>query len=480
MPTQQINTPSIEDIARIFPQYQNFTILSQKEHSVVYKALEISPNREVALKISYIDPSKEDQYPTLLEQTKNLASINNTAVAKIYNYGQAEDYFYISMEYIHGKPLHNSIYGITIDTITATQIIQDICSGLEAAHSKGISHQELTPDNIIIGPDAKPRLINFSNTQYSNNQNTLGYSAPEIANNSSEVNKQSDIYSVGIILKQMLTGTVAPHFNTDVEGDEIIVEVPEELQTVINTATAQSPSSRYSSIATMALILRELMEDLEDEADSNLKTAAPAHLASKKTHSVNLATSSVNLATRKPTPANINLSSKTNYSQFTTVNSSSKSTSILYVALLLVILGGATFFVSVGRNKSKEVIPTVSAKTLLSSLPVQAETKISTNTRASVDTVETNDLPDTKITPIKTVVDAPAKITKPQPKVVTKKTPKKNRKKTVFGIVESTPRNDRKEPSESTFEAPFSTPSNDIISASSEAKEKRENNKKTR
>lgn len=474
---QQINTLSIEDIARIFPQYQNFTILSQKEHSVVYKALEISPNREVALKISYIDPSKEDQYTTLLEQTKNLTSINNTAVATVYDYGQAEDYFYISMEYIHGKPLHNSIYGVTIDTITATHIIQDICSGLEAAHSKGISHQELTPDNIIIGPDAKPRLINFSNSQYSNNDNTLGYTAPEIANNLSKVNKRSDIYSVGIILKQMLTGTVAPHFNTDVEGDEIIVEVPEELQTVINTATAQSPSNRYSSIATMALILRKLTEDLEDESDSNLKTAVPAHLANKKTHSVNL-------ATRKSTPANINLNSKTNYSQFNTVNSSSKSTSILYVALLLVILGGATFFVSIGKNKSKEVIHTFSATTLLSSLPVQTETKTSTDTRASVNApIDTNDLPDTKITPVKTKVDTPAKIIKPQPKVVTKKTPKKNRKKTVFGIVESTPKFDSKKLSDSTFKAPFNTPSNDTISASSEAKpnkEELENDKKTR
>jgi len=153
---------TIENIVGLFPQYQNFTLLSQDENNVVYKATETTSNRDVAIKILNEGDSTNEGYSVFFgEKNAALIGVQNKSVASVYDYGHVEGCLYVSMEYIHGKPLHRSIYGNTIDTITASKIANDICLGLEAAYAKGVIHGNVTPHNIVLNPEAQPKLINF-------------------------------------------------------------------------------------------------------------------------------------------------------------------------------------------------------------------------------------------------------------------------------------------------------------------------------
>jgi len=150
----------------------------------------------------------------------------------------------------------------------------------------------------------------------------------------------------------MLTGTVGPDFTKNSDGEEIVVEVPEELQAVIYKATAHSPKDRYSSTSTMSLMLREAIEDYENSAESGLKTAPPAHATTaKKEVAV--------FASAPPSLQGARHNAQLNTFNHSTLNKPAKSSTGLYAALLFVVLGVATFGIFVSKNAgSKEVAST--------------------------------------------------------------------------------------------------------------------------
>lgn len=367
--------PNTQEIENLFPNLDELALISKTENSCIYHAEDSSNNREVAIKVFPKDLSSDEEYVTLFnKELEALKKIRNKSIAKIYDFGEVNGHLFITMEFVDGKPMHDSIDGDVIETITATQIMNNVCLGLDAAHTKNIIHRDISPHNILLDPETKPKIINFgfAKNLYTSDEDTWGksgYTAPEAIEDPEKSDKRSDVYSTGIILKQMLTGAVAPEFTKNSAGNEIASKIPKALQSIIDRATSKSASSRYSSAGTMGLVLREAIEDIED-SEGGLKTATPAHLA----NSVELKTAA---------PANKNKLTKTNsklataprikaetspvpqssYAPYHPKPNTTKSSSALYAFLLVIILGGIPLLIYVSKNSSTATPPITSSDT---------------------------------------------------------------------------------------------------------------------
>lgn len=183
----------------------------------VYRVLDKKINEEVALKLirpEIVDEKAIDRFGDELKFTRKIAHRN---VCKMYDLDEEEGTYYITMEYIPGEDLKSMIkmtrqLGIRTSVIIAKQI----CEGLAEAHRHGIVHRDLKPGNIIIDKDGNARILDFGiarslksgrKTGHGIMVGTPEYMSPEQAE-AKETDQQSDIYSLGVIIFEMLTGRV--------------------------------------------------------------------------------------------------------------------------------------------------------------------------------------------------------------------------------------------------------------------------------
>lgn len=271
--------PSVEEVAVLFPDYEDFSFIARGGMSVVYKAVKSSLEREVAIKILPRELSENDSYRTLFhKEAKAMAKLSHPSLIAIYDFGQAGDYLYICMEYINGRALHYSIWGETIDPTTAGKLTLDILKGLSEAHRNNVVHRDISPGNIFLTTDAQPKIGDFGLSLDSAHQEedsahgTPGYTAPEILNAPEKIDHRADLYSAGIMFFQMLSGTVPPEFELDANGEPVTVECPESFQNIILKAIEANPDLRYQSSQDM---ITDLEAALSAESAGGEQTKMP-------------------------------------------------------------------------------------------------------------------------------------------------------------------------------------------------------------
>lgn len=183
--------------------------------ATAYLAVQESLGRAVVLKV--LDTSSQNSAESVerfLNEARLVAALNHPNIITIYDVGIAEDFIYISMEYIEGGDLRQRMRGL-IQPNEALDIIMQIAQGLDAAHKKGIIHRDVKPANILFRRDGTPLLTDFGIAKQLTVDNDLtstgiflgspNYMAPEQAEGGS-IDGRADIYSLGIIFYEMLTG----------------------------------------------------------------------------------------------------------------------------------------------------------------------------------------------------------------------------------------------------------------------------------
>lgn len=242
----------------------------------VYKARDHKLNRLVAVKIMKSE-FKED--PTFIQKFRKeaqaAAGLAHPNIVNVYDVGDDGGLYYIVMELVEGITLKDYITKKgRLSVKEATSIAIQVSLGLQAAHSRGIIHRDVKPQNIIISTDGKVKLSDFgiakatnSNTITSNVMGSVHYSSPEQVRGGFS-NAKSDIYSLGVTLYEMVTGrvpfdgetTVAiaiKHLQEEIEPPtKYAPDLPYSLEQIILKCTQKSPDRRYESTA-------ELIEDLK-------------------------------------------------------------------------------------------------------------------------------------------------------------------------------------------------------------------------
>jgi serine/threonine protein kinase len=213
--------PSVEEIAPHFPDLEIIELLGAGGMGAVYKARQPQLDRMVAIKILAHDISAD---PTFAErfsrEARVMARLNHPNIVTIHDFGTAGPYCYLLMEYVDGVNLRQAMRtgGFTADEALA--LVQDICSALKFAHGEGILHRDIKPENVLLDSKGQVKIADFGIAKLVDEADPglvtltmqgsiLGsphYMAPEQIETPGDVDQRADIYSLGVVLYEMLTG----------------------------------------------------------------------------------------------------------------------------------------------------------------------------------------------------------------------------------------------------------------------------------
>lgn len=245
----------------------------------VYKAMDHTLGRYVAVKVLKDEFSKDVNFVTKFRtEAASAAGLEHPNIVNIYDVGSQNDFHYIVMELIEGITLKTYIEKKGQLTFKeAASIAIQVGRGIEAAHNKGIIHRDIKPQNIIISTEGKVKVTDFgiakaatSNTISSDVMGSVHYSSPEQARNGF-VDGKSDIYSLGIVMYEMITGrvpfdgdsTVAvaiQHLQEDMESPRTFApDIPVSMEKIILKCTQKNPDRRYENITALLSDLRKAL-----------------------------------------------------------------------------------------------------------------------------------------------------------------------------------------------------------------------------
>src|SRR5512133_887495 len=264
----------------------------------VYLAEDQELGRRVAIKILDDRHAADDSFiERFRREAKNAAGLSHPNIVSIYDRGRAEDTYYIAMEYLDGRSLKELIVGRGPAPVkVAIDYARQILAAVGFAHRHGIVHRDIKPHNVLVGGEGRIKVTDFGIARSGASQmtevgsiiGTAQYLSPEQARGA-PVDQTSDLYSVGVVLYEMLTGQVPFTGDTPLEiamkhlsevptpPSELRPEVPHDLDSVVLRALAKDPSERYQSAEEMDADLARVAEGLPVDPDT--ETAATAVLS---------------------------------------------------------------------------------------------------------------------------------------------------------------------------------------------------------
>jgi hypothetical protein len=272
--------PAPSDSARpVIPGYEILGELGRGGMGVVYKARHLELERLVALKMvlagGHASPTELARFRS---EAKAVASLQHPHIVQIHEIGEAEGRPFFSLELVEGGSLADRLDGTPWPGRKAAALVETLARAVQAAHERGIIHRDLKPANVLLTADGQPKVTDFGlakhlegeqgQTQSGAILGTPSYMAPEqAAGKSKDIGPATDVYALGAVLYELLTGR--PPFRAEtpldtlrqVVGEEPLppsrlnAKVPRDLETICLKALAKAPGRRYATA-------RELAEDL--------------------------------------------------------------------------------------------------------------------------------------------------------------------------------------------------------------------------
>ncbi len=249
----------------------------------VYLAEDQELGRQVAIKILNDRHAADDSFvERFRREAKNAAGLSHPNIVSIYDRGQAEGTYYIAMEYLDGRSLKELIVGRGPAPIRiAVDYARQILAAVGFAHRHGIVHRDIKPHNVLVGGEGRLKVTDFGIARSGASQmtevgsiiGTAQYLSPEQARGA-PVDQTSDLYSVGVVLYEMLTGQVPFTGDTPLEiamrhlsevpkpPSELRPDVPHDLDLIVLRALAKNPGERYRTAEEMDADLALILEGL--------------------------------------------------------------------------------------------------------------------------------------------------------------------------------------------------------------------------
>ena len=263
-------------------RYEVFQHIGQGGMADVFLAIDTILNRQVAIKILRSELCTDAISILRFEREAQAATaLSHPNIVEIYDVGEYKGHHYIVMEYVPGKTLKSIIRdrgGLVLEE--AIDISKQLCSATQEAHNRGIIHRDIKPQNVIVKSDGSIKILDFGIalakgsmqiTQANNVMGSVHYLAPELAKGE-PATVQSDIYALGIVLYEMLTGDVPfkadnavqvaimQMRNTMPSPRSINPSIPQSVENIILKATAKDPMMRYRNCAEMLDDLRTCLK----------------------------------------------------------------------------------------------------------------------------------------------------------------------------------------------------------------------------
>ena len=259
-----VRTP--EELAPYFPQLEILECLGRGGMGVVYKARQPQLDRLVALKILAPERVTDVRFADrFLREARALAKLSHPNIVTIHDFGETGGYFYLLMEYIDGVNLRELMRGGRLPPPEALAIVPAICDALQYAHDRGIVHRDIKPENILIDKEGRVKIADFGiarilwepgaemadigspvtlapNLTAAGVLGTPKYMAPEQAEQPGAVDHRADIYSLGVVFYEMLTGELP---GKPMEAPSRKAAMNAKLDQVVMRALERRPEYRF-------------------------------------------------------------------------------------------------------------------------------------------------------------------------------------------------------------------------------------------
>ncbi|NIR52716.1 MAG: protein kinase, partial [Phycisphaerae bacterium] len=285
-------------IGQKISHYKILEKLDEGGMGVVYKAEDTTLKRQVALKFlpKYLMQNPEAQ-KRFVKEAQAAAALNHPNICTIYEIDKIDKQSFISMEYLDGQTLQKKIKTGPMNLDNTTKIAIQVAHGLSEAHDKGIIHRDIKSANIMVTLKGDAKIMDFGLARFlavatkltkeGTTLGTAGYMSPE-QTTGNKVDRRTDIWSLGIVIYEMLTGVLP--FRADYEAAIIYSilheqpepatvlrpEIPTEFNQILQKALAKEPDERYQHVDDMLVELRSLQRKLEAGATKEKEKLVPS------------------------------------------------------------------------------------------------------------------------------------------------------------------------------------------------------------
>ena len=271
-----ISSPFPREKAQVFQDYELLGEIARGGMGVVYRARQLSLNREVALKMILGGRLASDAEVTRFRaEAEAAAGLQHPNIVAIHEVGEHAGQHFFSMAYVAGCNLAELARREPLPPDRAARYVRRIAEAVHYAHGRGVVHRDLKPQNVLIDPSDEPRITDFGVAKQTDSQSGLtvtgvvlgspSYMAPEQAQGRhSEVGPRSDVYSIGAILYELLTGRPPFRAATPAETLRQVVDsepatprtlnssIPEDVETICLKCLEKDPSIRYATAQEVA------------------------------------------------------------------------------------------------------------------------------------------------------------------------------------------------------------------------------------
>ena len=288
-PAAPAPVPSPDEIAGKFPQFEILEYLGRGGMGVVYKARQKSLNRLVAIKLLAPEREHDARFADrFAREAELLAKLSHPHIVTIHDFGETSGLYFLVMEFVDGVSLRDLLREGKLEPKQALAIVPEICDALQFAHDHGIVHRDIKPENILLDRFGRVKVADFGLakliavaeagdidpgnpgsatpatgdlTEAGKAMGTPSYMAPEQTEHPDEVDNRADIYSLGVVFYQMLTGEL-PGKPAQSPSKKVRIDV--RLDEVVLRALEREPGLRYQQ----ASVLKTQVETIVNSPDA--------------------------------------------------------------------------------------------------------------------------------------------------------------------------------------------------------------------
>ncbi len=276
--------PTPAELGRHFPQLEMLALLGQGGMGAVYKARQTKLDRLVAVKILPPEVARDPAFAErFTREARSLARLNHPHIVTVHDFGDVDGLYHFTMEYVDGRNLRDLLQAGALPVAQVLAIVPQLCDALQYAHDEGLVHRDIKPENILLDGKGRVKVADFglarlvgltptylTLTGTHEVMGTLLYMAPEQMKRSHTVDHRADIYSLGVVLYEMLTGELplgrfAPPSRK--------AAVDERLDQVVLQALAREPAERYQDAGALK---QEVVAALAATAGALGQASAPS------------------------------------------------------------------------------------------------------------------------------------------------------------------------------------------------------------
>jgi serine/threonine protein kinase len=247
--------PSREELAAQFPTYEIGELLGQGGMGLVFRAEQRTLRRTVALKLLAAEIADEPGFAErFAREARVLASLTHPNIVTVFEFGRQGEWFYFAMELVEGASLRQLLRAKTLSPRESLAIVVQMCDALQYAHDSGVVHRDIKPENVLVDRAGRVKILDFGLSKMSGAKpgdtltrtdqimGTPHYMAPEQWERPASVDHRADIYALGVVFYELLTGEL-PLGRFEPPSHKVSIDV--RLDEVVLRTLAKEPDRRY-------------------------------------------------------------------------------------------------------------------------------------------------------------------------------------------------------------------------------------------